>query len=58
MSHRSSSSHRSSGGRSSYRGGGEAEEQLSADLAEAMRLSQVEEEDRMLQEALRASMAR
>ena len=38
--------------------GDEEAEQLSADLAEAMRLSQVEEEERQLQAALRASMGR
>ena len=50
----------SSRGAYSYRGGGggaEEEEQLSADLAEAMRLSQEEEDERQLQAALRASMA-
>ena len=41
-----------------YGGGGgySEEQQLSADLAAAMRQSQVEEEERQLQEALRASM--
>ena len=48
-----------SGGTGRFHGGGglSEDEQLSADLAEALRLSQAAEEERMLQEALRASLA-